>query len=237
MSSTRTLASYLSGLRFEDLPQEIVDKAKLAILDAVGNCIGGYPLALSRTFLDLAGSLGGGRPEATLVGDGGRVSAPAAAFGNAALTTMLDYCDYTRSESGRCATWLGAMAVPAALAAGELRGISGRELVAGVVAGYEGAARIVHSMDMTLEQSQKVGGETLSVFAAVCAAGRALGLDEDEMLSAVGMAGDYQIIPQFRSARKNVGVVGEQNIDRIRLHQLARAGEIRPSLALVVDAG
>lgn len=195
MSSTRTLASYLSGLRFEDLPREVVDKAKLAILDAVGNCIGGYPLALSRTFLDLAGGLGGGRSEATLIGDGGRVSAPAAAFGNAALTTMLDYCDYTRSESGRCATWLGAMAVPAALAAGELRGISGRELVASVVAGYEGAARIVHSMDMTLEQSQKVGGETLSVFAAVCAAGRALGLDEDEMLSAVGMAGIYTPVP------------------------------------------
>ena len=191
VSSTRTLAAYLSGLKFEDLPQEVVEKGKLAILDAVGNCIGGYPLALSRTFLDVAEGLGGGRPEATLIGDGGRVSAPAAAFGNAALTTMLDYCDYTRSESGRCATWLGAMAVPAALAAGELRGISGRELVAGVVAGYEGAARIVHSMDMTLEQSQKVGGETLSVFAAVCAAGRALGLDEDEMLSAVGMAGIY----------------------------------------------
>ncbi|MCE2405719.1 MAG: MmgE/PrpD family protein [Dehalococcoidia bacterium] len=195
MSSTRTLASYLSGLRFEDLPPEVVEKGKLAILDAVGNCIGGYPLALSRTFLDLAGSLGSGRPEATLIGDGDRVSVSAAAFGNAALTTMLDYCDYTRSESGRCATWLGAMAVPAAMAAGESRSISGRELIASVVAGYEGAARIVHSMDMTLEQSQKIGGETLSVFAAVCAAGRALGLDEDEMLSAVGMAGIYTPVP------------------------------------------
>ena len=195
MSSTRILASYLSGLRFEDLPPEVVEKGKLAILDAVGNCIGGYPLGLSRTFLDLARNLGSGRAEATLMGDGDRVSAPAAAFGNAALTTMLDYCDYTRSESGRCATWLGAMAVPAALAAGEARSISGKELIASVVAGYEGAARIVDSMDMTLEQSQKVGGETLSVFAAVCAAGRALGLDEEEMLSAVGMAGIYTPAP------------------------------------------
>ena len=195
MSSTRILSSYLSGLRFQDLPSEVVQKAKLAILDAVGNCVGGYPLALSRTFLDLAGNLGCGREEATLMGDGDRVSAPAAAFGNAALTTMLDYCDYTRSESGRCATWLGAMAVPAALAAGESRGISGEELIASVAAGYEGAARIVDSMDMTLEQSQKLGGETLSVFAAACAAGRALGLDEDEMLSAVGMAGIYTPVP------------------------------------------
>ena len=195
MSSTRILTSYLSGLRFEDLPKEVVEKGKLAILDVVGNCIGGYPLALSRTFLDLAKDLGAGRQQATLIGDGDRVSVPAAAFGNGALTTMLDYCDYTRSESGRCATWLGAMAVPAALAAGEAQGLSGKELITSVVAGYEGSARIVHSMDMSLEQSQKLGGETLSVFAATCAAGRALGLDEDEMLSAVGMSGIYTPVP------------------------------------------
>ncbi len=197
MSSTRILASYLSELRFEDLPPEVVEKGKLAILDAVGNCIGGYPMGLSRTFLDLAKDLGGGRGQATLIGDGDRVSVPAAAFGNGALTTMLDYCDYTRSDSGRCATWLGAMAVPAALAAGEAHGISGKELITSVVAGYEGSARIVHSMDMTLEQSQKLGGETLSVFAATCAAGRALGLDEDEMLSAVGMSGIYTPVPAW----------------------------------------
>ena len=197
MSSTRTLASYLSGLRYEHLPPEIVEKGKLVIMDALGNCIGGYPMALSRTFLELAKDLGGGRGQATLIGDGVQVSVPAAAFGNGALTTMLDYCDYTRSDSGRCATWLGALAVPAALAASESRGISGKELITSVVAGYEGSARIVHSMDMTLEQSQKLGGETLSVFAATCAAGRALGLDEDEMLSAIGMSGIYTPVPAW----------------------------------------
>ncbi len=197
MSSTRTLASYISKLKYEDLPKEIIEKGKLAILDALGNCIGGYHLNLSRAFLDIAEELGGGREQATIIGNGVKVSASAAAFANGALSTMLDYCDYTRSDSSRCATWLGAMAVPAALAAGESRGISGKELITSVVAGYEGSARIVHSMDMSLEQSQKLSGETPSTFAATCAAGRALGLSEDQMVSAIGMSGIYTPVPAW----------------------------------------
>ena len=195
MSATRTLARYLSKLRYEDLPPEVVEKGKLSIINSLGNCIGGYPLTLSKTFLELAKDLGAGKAEATLIGDGTKVSVPLAAFGNGALSTILDYADVYFSESHRTAIWPGAMAVPAALAAAEARGISGKELITSVVAGYECGARVVHAMDMTEEQSQRVNGETLSVFAAVGAAGRGLGLGEDEMLSAMGMAGIYTPVP------------------------------------------
>ena len=47
MSSTQTLASYLSKLKYEDLPPSVVEKGKVAILDVVGNAIGGYGLNLS----------------------------------------------------------------------------------------------------------------------------------------------------------------------------------------------
>ena len=195
MSSTRTLAKYLSEIRCEELPPQVVEKGKLAILDALGNMIGGYPLYLSRTFLELAKELGGGREQATLIGDGAKVSIPMAAFGNGAISTMLDYCDAHRSDSGRCAAWVGALAVPAALAAGQSRGISGKELIASVVAGYECTARILHSMDMTLERSLELTGETVSTFAAAGAAARALSLSEDEFLSALGMTGIYTPVP------------------------------------------
>ena len=212
MSSTRNLAGYLSNLKYEDLPPEVVEKGKLVVMDAVGNMIGGYPLRLSRTFLELAKDLGGGRDDATLIGDGTKVSAAMAAFGNGALSTMLDYSDYARSESGRCAIWPGALAVPAALAAGEARGISGKELIASVVAGYECATRVQHSMDMSMEQSKQLGGETISVFAAVGAAGRALGLDEDEMLSALGMAGIYTPVPAWYKWISDEGLTPRKDI-------------------------
>ena len=212
MSTTRTLAGYLAKLNYEDLPPEVVAVGKLAIIDALGNAIGGYPLSLSRTFLDLAKDLGGGRGEATLIGDGTKVSLALAAFGNGALSTMLDYADVIFSESGRCPAWLAALAVPAALAAGETRGISGKELIASVVAGYEGSARIVDSMDMTEEAVQKVCGETVSVFAAAGAAGRALGLDEDGMLSTLGMAGIYTPVPGLYKWSRDQGLTPRKDI-------------------------
>ena len=191
MSSTRKLAGYVSKLNYEDLPPEVVEKGKLAVLDTLGNCIGGYPLGLARTFLDMTKDLGGGRAEASLIGDGTKVSVPMAAFGNGALSTMLDYCDSQSTESGRRSSWVGALTFPAALAAGESRGISGRELLTSVVAGYECAARILHSMDVNSDDSNGVTGETMSVFGPAAGAGRALGLSEDEMLSTLCMAGIY----------------------------------------------
>ena len=195
MSATRILASYLSNLQYEDLPASVVEKAKVAITDALGNSIGGYPIGRAGTFLELARNLGGGRPDAMLIGDGTKVSVPMAAFGNGALSTMLDYSDSLANDSGRNLGWLGALAVPAALAAGESRSISGKELIASVVAGYEAGARIVRSMDRTEETAERVTGATTSVFAAAGAAARALGLDEEKFLSALGMTGIYTPVP------------------------------------------
>ena len=195
MSSTRALAGYLSELTYEDLPGDVIEKGKLSIINSLGNSIGGFPLEVSKTFLDLSKELGIGRPESTLIGDGTKVSVSGAAFGNGALSTMLDHADYFRSESGRCWIWPGAMAVPAALAAGETQGISGKELIVSAVAGYECAARVLTAMDMTIETQKEINGETLSTFAAAGAAGRAFGFDEDQMLSTLGMAGTYTIVP------------------------------------------
>lgn len=203
MSATRTMANYISNLKFEDLSPNVAEKGRLAVLDGVGNAIGGYGVELATTFLSLAKETGSSNEGATLIGDGSKVSVSMGAFGNGALATMLDFCD--DRGMGRLAAWLGAMAVPAALAAGEPRGISGKELITSVVAGYECGARLLDSMDVSFEQGEKVWGETLSVFAASAAAGRALGLGEDEMLSNLGMAGIYTPVP---GARKWMGDPG-----------------------------
>ena len=184
MSATRSLASYVSNLKYEDLPPLVVEKGKLQILDALGNAIGGYPLSLSKTFLGMAKDLGGGSEEATLIGDGTKVSVPLAAFGNGALATMLDYDAH-----------VGSLAVPGALAAGEASGISGKELITSVVAGYECIARIFSSMEVTQRHERSINGGTVEVFASAAGTGRALGLGDDEMLSALGMAGIYTPVP------------------------------------------
>ena len=213
MSSTQILASYLSKLKYEDLPPSVVENGKLTILDAMCNMIGAYPLSLSRTFVDLAKDLGGGREEATLIGDGTKVSVPLAAFGNGALGTMLDFGDTQSNESHRSAGVTGPVIVPAALAAGEARAISGKELICSTVAGYECVARVVRSMDMTAEQEQKViKGVSATVFSAAGAAGRALGLGEDQFLSALGMAGIYTPVPAGHKYSGNEGLTPRKDI-------------------------
>ena len=197
MSATRELAEYLADFRPEVLPERVLSQAKLVTIDAVGNAIGGLPFRLADTFSDLARSVGGGSSEATIIGSGDRISVPYASFANTALSTMLDYSDWEMSDSGRCPIWIGPLAVPAALAAGEATGITGAEFLSSVAAGYECAARILHSMDMSADRFLEVNGETLSVFAAAGAAGRALRLSDDEMLSAIAMAGIYTPVPAY----------------------------------------
>ena len=197
MSATRELAEYLSDFSPEELPERVLAQAKLVTIDALGNAIGGLPFELAGTFCDLARSVGGGAHDATIIGSGDRISVPYASFANTALSTMLDYSDFELSDSGRCPVWIGPLAVPAALAAGEATGISGSEFLASVAAGYECVARIVHSMDMSAERFLEVNGETLSVFAAAGAAGRALRLSHDGMLSALSMAGIYTPVPAY----------------------------------------
>ena len=201
MSATRTLAGYASRLKYEDLPPPVVAQGKLQILDALGNAIGAYPLPLSSTFLALAKSVGGGREESTLIGDGSKVSIPLAALGNGALTTMMDYT----AERG-------VLGVPAALAAGEVSDISGKELIASVVAGYETVSRITDSMSQTPEQALRLAGSTVSVFAATAAAGRALGLDELGMLSAFSMAGIYTPVPAGYKWLNDEGLLPRKDI-------------------------
>ena len=54
MSTTRTLASYLSKVNLRRPAPAVIERERPPILDVVGNAIGGYPLSLSKTFLDVA---------------------------------------------------------------------------------------------------------------------------------------------------------------------------------------
>lgn len=190
MGATKDLATYIATLNFADLPAEVTDRAKSAILDTVGLIIGGSELkSYTDPFVDVALATGG-EGNAPIIGRGVSTTAPMAAFANAASATALDYADHMSSVRGICFGWPGSMAIPAALAILG-REASGEELITAVVAGYETLGRLLYSQDMTDEVEDWVKGETVSVFAATATAGRALGLTPDQMLSAFNMAGAY----------------------------------------------
>ena len=126
MSATGELAAYAVSGCFDDLPEQTVDRTKLAILNILGAAIGGCGTTIGQRHIDLAQATGGGIPEATIIGGGGKLSIPMAVYANASLAFALDYEDVVHY-----CIHAGPVTVPAALAIGEHRHASGKDFISG----------------------------------------------------------------------------------------------------------
>src|SRR5262245_16975540 len=121
------LASFVEELDFRTLPNEVVENAKLRILDTVGVCLAsiGLPYAQAlRSFVEEQG----GTAEAVPFGSSTRLPAAWAALYNGALAHGNDYDD-THSQS---IIHIGGSAVPTALAMGEKLTRSGSDVITAV---------------------------------------------------------------------------------------------------------
>jgi len=64
-----TLSSFVSSLRYEDLPPEVVYQAKRLIIDTMGCALGGYASETSRIAHAIAQTVTSSNP-ATVIGSG-----------------------------------------------------------------------------------------------------------------------------------------------------------------------
>src|SRR5205823_13066977 len=96
---TVRLAEYAAGLRYEDLPGEVVTAAKDAIIDTIAACICGSALPWSRIIIDYAERTGPGGAS-RILGRGTAVQAPAAALANGALAHAFELDSLTRPGAG-----------------------------------------------------------------------------------------------------------------------------------------
>ena len=78
-----------------------MDAARLACLNIAGTCLGGFQTRIGKLHVELAKELGAGQERATIIGDGARVSVPAAAYANANLGFALDYAADVVDYAGR----------------------------------------------------------------------------------------------------------------------------------------
>src|SRR5690606_18361350 len=126
-----------------------------------------------------------GPGEATVFGFNRRYTPATAALFNGMLGHSLDFDD-THSDSS---THPSAPVVPAALAAAEMTGASGRDTLTAIVAGYEVMIRIGKALDPTAHYARGFHPTaTAGVFGAAAAAGRIFGLDAQQVASAFGVA-------------------------------------------------
>lgn len=182
MEVTRTLARYLVDSRWEDIPQRVRHEASRAILNWLGCAIGSCRHeTVERALAALLPFCG--PPQAAVLGRGERLDILNAALVNGISSHVLDFDD-THAR----AIHPSAPVLPALLAYAEWRNITGAGLVHAFVLGVEAEERIGLSVyPEHYDAGWHITG-TAGVFGAAAAAGKLLGLDEQKMAWALGIA-------------------------------------------------
>src|SRR5256886_154597 len=183
-SAARRLARFVIGLRLDDVPSSVVTKAALLALDTLGCALASTWYDFGRAVLDTAEALGG-PAESALVGKTTRVGAANAVLANATLAHGLDFDD-TREDA---IVHTGCVAVTAALAAGEAAGASGAAVVEGIIAGVEAMCRVGLAVPGRFHARHFHPTSLTASFAAAVASGRVYGVDEDQLVHALGICG------------------------------------------------
>jgi 2-methylcitrate dehydratase PrpD len=219
---TVRLAFYAAGLRYEDLPAEVVARAKEIIIDTVAAAICSADLPWSRIVIAYAGRTGPGGKSHILGVAGPPVQAPAAALANGALAHGFELDSLTRPGAG---VHPGATVLPPALAVAQQQGAGGRALIAALVAGNEVMIRIGRATLHTNEARGFHAPGTTGPFGAAIAAGHLLRLDAAAMANALGTAGSLSGgLLEF--ARGDGGMV-----KRLHLGRASEAGVLAAHLA------
>jgi 2-methylcitrate dehydratase PrpD len=219
---TVRLAEFAAALRYQDLPAEIVRRAKECIADTVAAIICGSALPWSRIVIRYAERTGPGGKSRILGHRGAAVQANAAALANGALAHAFELDSLTRPGAG---AHPGATVLPPALAVAQERGSDGRALIAAFVAGNEVMIRIGRATGHTNEARGFHAPGTTGPFGAAVAAGHLLGLGPTAMTNALGIAGSLAGgLLEF--ARGDGGMV-----KRLHLGRASEAGVLAASLA------
>ena len=186
MSITQHLAEFSSAIRLDALPPAVVARARFLVLDLVGNMVRArHDSESTPALLAAAKALGLGHGECGVFGEAAGWSPAGAALLNGALAHSLDFDDTHAAGS----LHPGAPVIPAAIAAGEMAGASGAEVLAAIVAGYEVTCRVALALPAGAHYARGFHPTaTCGVFGAAAAAGRVFGLSGEEIASAMGIA-------------------------------------------------
>ncbi len=176
------LARNVVQVGYKDLPRDTIEATKKCILDTLGviEAASGITPGL-KELVELVRE-GDGKEESTILGFGGRVPAWMAAFANGAMSHCLDYDDLHHHARGH----LSANTVPSGFAVAERLGnVSGKDFITAVALGNDLMARFCYSISLKAMWHRT---PLFGVFAAAATSGKLLGLNEEQMVDALGLA-------------------------------------------------
>lgn len=224
--TTRALARWVSALRFDDLPSEVVAAAKLQTLDTLAVAWAGSRAESVDPVRSVIAGIGGA-PQARVWCFGDRLPATQAAFLNAMLAAALDY----DTLHDRANVHSDGVVLPAALALAECRGASGKALISALVAGGELMVRL------GLAARSAPGwfySSVFGAFGAAAAASNLLRLSETQTLHAMGIAlsqaaGTQQpLLERSLTKRLQTAYAARQGVEAALLAEAGVTGPAQP---------
>ncbi len=178
------IATWVAELSYEDLPPDVVAKTKRVLIDTLGCAIAALdatPVRLARQVVQEQG----GAPQSTPIGLSWKTSCEQAAFLNGMALRYLDFNDYASSGRPDHAS----INVAPALAVAQAQGLGGKELILGIVIGYEVQLRL---RDATARATRVGWDHSTSVhYSAAALAGKLLGLPAAKIAHALAIAGSH----------------------------------------------
>jgi 2-methylcitrate dehydratase PrpD len=222
-NETIALAHYAANLRFEDLPAEVVQRAKDCIIDTAAAIIYGNTIPWSGAVVGYAQRMGPGG-KSRILGAGAAVQPAVAALANGTLSHAFELDNVVINPGA--GVHGGATLLPPGLAMAQDAGGSGRDLLAAVVAGAEVMIRIGWATKHSNEVHGFHAPGTTGPFGAAIAAGRFLKLDAPAMTNALGIAGSLcGGLMEF--ARSGTGAM----VKRLHIGHACEAGVLAANLA------
>jgi 2-methylcitrate dehydratase PrpD len=180
---TRHLAQFVADTQWEALSPPVIHQAKRALVNFFAVALTGCREPAIETALRSLATFSGAK-QATVIGRGERLDALSAAFVNAASANVLDFCD-THVPTVIHPT---APVAPTLFALGELRPVSGRDLILAFVLGAEIECRIGLAISPSHYRRGWHITATCGVFGAAAGSGKTLALKAGPMVCALGLA-------------------------------------------------
>jgi len=183
--ASKALADFASHLQYDAIPQHVVDRMKLCVLDSIGCCLHGVTLPWTKSVESMVMDEGAS-PIASIFGTPYKTSAGNAALVNGTAGHAFEFDDMHKESI----LHPGSIAIPVLFALVEKLGkVSGKDFLTAMVCGYEVGTRVGNAASIQLFFDGFHPQGTSGVFVGAAAAGRLLNLNSTQMLDCLGIAG------------------------------------------------
>lgn len=181
---TREIAEFSSSINYDDLSNEVIEKAKIVISDTYGVIYTGYKQPVSEILLEWIEE-NGGKGQSTITGYDIKTNPSFAALINGTMAHSIDYDDVNSQLNGHAS----AVVLPAVLAVAEAEQKTGKEILTAFITGVEVCCKLGSYMNPSHYRIGWHSTATIGVLGAAVAIGKLYEFDTEKMRTVLGLAG------------------------------------------------